>query len=211
MVTGLLLNIHPFHFMFANAMSFFWIIINILKSLLFFKQTLNIQTLLLHTQRGSTGVLGFTWSPLASETRGCRMHRAEKAQMSTWSLASLWRAPLKMFYVLKWLHLASQLLHFRKRQYQCAMVSVLAKLFICHSLVIILDLQKKLWYKKSKDSEAPGQQQSSCPAQAGYGECCRQQRGWTLWLWAVDYNGVPALLPCLETPWTGAWRSGVLS
>lgn len=100
---------------------------------------------------------------------------------------------------------AAQPFHLRKRHHQCDMVYVLAKLFICHSLVIILDLQKKLWYKDSKAPVVPGQQQSSCPAQAGQGEGSQQGRGSRSDSEQETTHGrEPALLCCLETPCRGA-------
>ena len=56
----------------------------------------------------------------------------------------------------------------------------------------------------------PGQQQSSCPAQAGHDECSRQRRGsYSDYVHWPTYDGVPGLLRYLETPWRGA--SGVFS
>lgn len=91
----------------------------------------------------------------------CRQQEALGGRGTDFSLQTI-NCPLKA--VSRVLHGASvgfPALHLRERQNQCDMVYVVAKLFICHSLFIILDLHKKLWYKESK---APWFLGSSSPA-----------------------------------------------
>lgn len=51
----------------------------------------------------------------------------------------------------------------RERQNRCDMVYVLARLFICHSLAIILDLQKILWYEGRLWAAASQLSRTDCP------------------------------------------------
>lgn len=66
------------------------------------------------------------------------------------------------------LHFPALLL--RERRNQCDMVCILAKWFICHLPIIILDLHNKLGCKESKVPSLPRQWQSGCPAQSGQGD-----------------------------------------
>ena len=88
------------------------------------------------------------------------------------------------------------------------MVCIVAKWFICHLPIIILDLHNKLGCKESKVPLLPRQWQSGCPAQgAGLGkgmllaEEMATQISFSEW---TTHDGVSAFLRYLETPWRRA-------
>lgn len=75
-------------------------------------------------------------------------HWEERAQISAGRPTACEELLVKAFScMLQWASCGFPALRLRERRNQCDMVYVLAKLFICHSLVMISDLQKKLWYK----------------------------------------------------------------
>lgn len=119
-----------------------------------FKQALKYASALVHPRRGNTSSLALS----SAITPPCRRRALQALGGEACELLLA-----EVSCALLWASFGFPALLVRERQNRCDMVYVLARLFICHSLAIILDLQKILWYEGRLWAAASQLSRTDCP------------------------------------------------